>query len=310
MSASGIPLKLTAAPSLDALQLVALDGEEALGDLFVYVLHLRSSDLALDLAGMVGQPVTASLALADGEWRHFSGKVARIVQAGGGPDGASYRAELRPWLWWLTLETDARIFQNQTVPDIITSLFREFGYTDFRNSLTSTYAEREYCVQYNETSFDFISRLMEEEGIYYSFIHSDSAHTLVLLDGGEAYPLCTGLTTATYLGTGHSRDQLDLVYRCDVEQSAVSGRYASGDFCFTTPTQPLSASAGDSGRRVYEYPGGYADSGAGASRATRRMQALGVDGKTLRGDSTCRAFTAGCRFTLAGHARADLNAEH
>jgi type VI secretion system secreted protein VgrG len=310
MTVSGIPLKLSAAPSLDSLQLVALDGEESLGNLFLYVLHLHSSDLALDLAGMVGQPVTASLALADGAWRHFSGKVARIVQAGGGPDGASYRAELRPWFWWLTLEADARIFQNKSVPDIITSLFQEFGYVDFRNSLTGTYAEREYCVQYNESTFDFISRLMEEEGIYYSFVHTDSSHTLVLLDGGDAYPVCTGLATATYLGTGHSRDQLDLIYRCDVEQSAVSGRYASGDFCFTTPSQPLSASAGASGGRVYEYPGGYADNGAGAGLATRRMQSISVDARMLRGDSTCRAFTAGCRFTLAGHARADLNVEH
>jgi type VI secretion system secreted protein VgrG len=186
MTISGIPLKLSAAPSLDSLQLVALDGEESLGGLFLYVLHLRSSDLALDLAGMIGQPVTASLALADGQWRHFSGKVARIVQAGGGPDGASYRAELRPWFWWLTLEADARIFQNLSVPDIITGLFQEFGYGEFRNSLTGTYTAREYCVQYNESTFDFISRLMEEEGIYYSFIHNDSGHTLVLLDGGEA----------------------------------------------------------------------------------------------------------------------------
>jgi type VI secretion system secreted protein VgrG len=311
MSRSGLALKLSAAPSLESLQLVSLHGEESLGELFLYQLDLQSTDLALDLAGMVGQAVTASVALPDGCWRHFSGLVARIVQAGGGTSQASYRAELRPWLWWLTLEVDARIFQNKTVPDIITGLFEEFGYKDFRNSLTGSYTEREYCVQYNESTFAFISRLMEEEGIYYSFEHTASGHTLLLLDGGEPYPSCPGLTTASYMSTGGSRDKPDQVYRCDAEQNAVSARYASGDFSFMTPDQPLAASAGaQSGGRVYQYPGGYADNGAGQTIAARRMQVLGHGAKALRGESNCRAFTAGCRFTLAGHARADLNTEH
>ena len=310
MSRSGVALKLSAAPSLDSLQLVALRGEEALNTLFHFAIELHSTNTALDLAGMVGQSVTASVALADGAWRHFSGKVARIVQAGGGSEGATYRADLRPWFWWLTLEADARIFQNKSVPDIITGLFLEFGYTDFRNSLTASYAEREYCVQYNESTYAFISRLMEEEGIYYSFEHTASGHTMVLLDGGQPYPTCTGLTTATCIGTGSGRERPDLVFRCDAEQNAVAGRYASGDFSFMTPTEPLSASAGGEGRRIYEYPGGYSDNGAGQGFATLRMQALGHEAVALRGDSTCRAFTAGCRFTLAGHARSELNTEH
>jgi type VI secretion system secreted protein VgrG len=310
MSRAGLALKLSAAPALQSLQLVALHGEEALGELFLYTLELHSTDLSLDLAGMVAQPVTASVALPDGGWRHFSGRVARIVQSGGGSETAIYRAELRPWFWWLTLEIDARIFQNKTVPDIITGLFQEFGYSEFRNSLTASYSEREYCVQYNESAFAFISRLMEEEGIYYSFEHTASGHTLVLLDGGEPYPACPNLAAATYMGTGSARDKPDLVYRCDAEQSAVPGRYASGDFNFLTPAQPLGASAGGQGRRVYEYPGGYAESGAGQGLAAVRMQELGLGAKALRGDSTCRAFTAGCRFTLAGHARSELNAEH
>ncbi|WP_028105151.1 type VI secretion system Vgr family protein [Pseudoduganella violaceinigra] len=311
MSRSGLALKLSAAPELESLQLVALHGEEALAELFHYALELYSSNTALDLAGMVGKPVTASVALPDGGWRHFSGKVARIVQAGGGTEGAVYRADLRPWLWWLTLEADARIFQNKSVPDIITGLFQEYGFNDFRNSLTASYTEREYCVQYNETTFAFISRLMEEEGIFYSFEHTASGHTLVLLDGGEAYPACTGLTTATCVGSSSSRERPDLVFRCDAEQSAVPGRYASGDFSFMTPAEPLAASAGaQAGGRIYEYPGGYSDNGAGQAFAKLRMQALGQEAQSLRGDSSCRAFTSGCKFTLAGHARSELNAEH
>jgi type VI secretion system secreted protein VgrG len=311
MTRAGLALKLSAAPSLERLHLVRLTGEEALGELFAFHLELQSSDLALDFAAMVGQPVTASLALPNGEWRHYSGKVARFLQTGGGPGSATYLAELRPWFWWLTLEVDSRIFQHQSVPDIITGLFREFGYTDFRDSLTASYAPREYCVQYGESAYAFISRLMEEEGIYYSFEHSAAGHTLVLLDGGQDYAPCPGLRQAVCMGTGNSRDQVDLVYRCDAEQNAVPTRYASGDFNFITPAAALAATAGgESGGRVYEYPGGYGDSGAGQALAVRRMQALGLGAKAMRGDSTCRAFIAGCRFTLAGHARSELNAEH
>lgn len=310
MTRAGLSLKLSAAPALDNLQLVQLHGEEALGEPFLFHVELSSTNLALDFASIVGQPMTASVALGDGAWRHFSGRVARFVQTGGGPERATCRAELRPWLWWLTLESDARIFQNKTVPDIITGLFQEFGFTDFRNSLQGSYTAREYCVQYNESSFAFISRLMEEEGIYYSFEHTAGGHTLVLQDGG-AYPACPGLTQASYLGTGHSRDQLDLVFRCDAEQNAVPARYASSDFNFQTPAQPLQAAEGSApGRRIYEYPGGYADSGAGGTLAKRRLHALGLGAQAIRGDSTCRGFTAGCQFTLAGHARAELNTEH
>lgn len=311
MTRSGMALKLSAAPSMDKLQLVSLHGEEALGELFLFHLELQSSDVALDFAAIVGQPATASVALENGQWRHFSGKVARFTQAGGGPNSATYHAELRPWFWWLTLEVDARIFQHKTVPDIIAGLFQEFGYTDFRNSLAGSYTPREYCVQYNESTFAFISRLMEEEGIYYCFEHTASGHTLVLLDGGQEYAACPGLESAAWFGTGHSRDRTDLVYRCDAEQNAVPQRYASGDFNFTTPAAPLAATAGGSaGGRVYQYPGGYENNGAGQSLATRRMQALNHGAKAIRGDSTCRAFTAGCRFTLAGHSRTELNAEH
>ncbi|MGO4378046.1 type VI secretion system tip protein TssI/VgrG [Pseudoduganella sp. RAF19] len=311
MTRAGLALKLSASPSLDKLQLVQLHGEETLGELFIYHLEMQSSDVAIDFTSMVGQPVTASVALPTGEWRHFSGRVARFVQTGGGPSNATYRAELRPWFWWLSLEVDARIFQHKSVPDIITGLFGEFGYTDFRNSLTASYSPREYCVQYNESTFAFISRLMEEEGIFYYFEHTATGHTLVLVDGGQEYAACPGLTQAAYMGTGYSRDQMDLIFRCDAEQNAVPARYASGDFNFTTPAAPLAATAGgSSGGRVYEYPGGYEDNGAGQALATLRMQALNHNAKAIRGDSTCRAFTAGYRFMLIGHTRADLNADH
>ncbi|MBJ7313464.1 type VI secretion system tip protein TssI/VgrG [Rugamonas sp. CCM 8940] len=292
------------------LTLVGLHGEEAMGELFVYHLELFSADAAIDFSSVVGQSASASVTLADGKKRYFSGVISRFVQAGGLPGGASYRAELRPWLWWLLLEVDARIFQQKSAPEIITALFDEFGFSDYRNSLSGSYSTRDYCVQYNESAFHFVSRLMEEEGIFYYFEHAAGSHTLVLFDGGGEYPACTGLTSAHYQETGISRDAFDLVYRCEAEQCAVPAKFASGDFSFQTPDAPLSAAAeGKGGRmRVYEYPGGYAVAADGGTLATRRMQSLAQGRQAIRGDSSCRAFTAGHRFALAGHYRADLNA--
>ena len=102
----------------------------------------------------------------------------------------TYRAEVVPWPWFLTRTTDCRIFQNQSTPDIIETIFEDFGFTDFALELKGSYPKREYCVQYRETAFNFVSRLMEHEGIFYFFRHEDGKHTLVLADAVSAYAEC------------------------------------------------------------------------------------------------------------------------
>src|SRR4029077_19116237 len=101
---------------------------------------------------------------------------------GGAGRHTVYRATLRPWLWLLTRHTDCRIFQNETVPDAIMKVFRDAGFSDFDQNLTRSYRTWEYICQYRESSFNFVSRLMEQEGIYYYFNHEDGKHTLYLTD--------------------------------------------------------------------------------------------------------------------------------
>ena len=308
-SMNNLALGVTTALGPDVLRLVRLAGDEAVGELFLFHLELESSRVDIDFAAVVGKPATAALTLAGGALRHVSGVVTRFTQTGGTPGGATYRAELRPWLWWLTLEVDARIFQQQSAPDIICGLFREFGFSAFRNALTGTHAAREFCVQYNESAFDFISRLMEEEGIFYYFEHGADSHTLVLVDDAQDSAAIPGQAAVRYQQTGISRDDFDLVFRCEAERSAVPGKFAAGDYNFETPAAALGASAEGrtAGRRVYEYPGGYAVKADGDALAKLRMQALETGREAIRGDSSCRAFTPGYQFTLAGHPRADLN---
>jgi len=305
-------LSLSTALGADKLQLAQMHGEEALSELFVYYLEMSSADTAIELGALVGKSATVSVALAGSAVRTFNGIVTRFVQTGGHAGGATYRAELRPWLWWLTLDVDSRIYQRQSVPDIICALFSELGFSDFKNSLSGTYAKREYCVQYNESAFDFVSRLMEEEGIFYCFEHEGARHTMVLLDDADHYSACSGLDKARFQETSGSRDRLDLVFRCEAEQCAVPGKFESGDYHFKTPAAALKGSAeGSGGRtRVYHYPGGYTDGAGGTALAGLRLQALEQPSRGLRGGSTCRAFMAGCKFDLSGHFRADLNSSY
>ncbi|MES2317736.1 MAG: type VI secretion system tip protein TssI/VgrG [Pseudomonadota bacterium] len=302
-------LSLSTALGADVLQLNRMHGVEAVGELFSYQLEMSSPDTAIAFADIVGKSATVSLALEGSALRIFNGVVTRFTQTGGRPGSATYRAEIRPWLWWLTLDVDARIYQQMTAVEIITGLFTELGFTDFKDSLSGTYTKRDYCVQYNETAFDFVSRLMEEEGIFYYFEHAAASHTMVLLDDGDHYKACPGLATARYQDTASSRDALDLVFRCEAEQSAVTGKFESGDYNFEKPALALKGTAdGAAARmRVYQYPGGYTEAAAGTALAAVRMQALEQTSKAIRGESTCRAFVAGCKFSLAGHVRADMN---
>ncbi|MFL6658718.1 MAG: type VI secretion system Vgr family protein [Massilia sp.] len=303
---------LSTALGADKLSLSRMFGEEAISELFAFHLEMSSADTAIDFSAMVGKSATVSVALAGSAVRTFNGVVTRFAQTGGQPHGATYRAELRPWLWWLTLDVDARIYQHKSVPDIICGLFTELGFTDFKNSLSATYKPRDYCVQYNESAFNFVSRLMEEEGIFYYFEHKDARHTMVLLDGADNYAACAGLASARYQATGSTRDALDLIFRCEAEQSAVPGKFESGDYNFETPAVALKGSAAGAGEhlRVYHYPGGYVDAAGGNAQASVRMQALELPGRAISGGSSCRAFMAGCKFTMSDHFRADLNTSY
>ncbi len=310
-----LQFKVTTPLGVDKLLLRSFHGEEQLSGLFRFVLEMRSEELAVDFSQVVGKGATVAIALADGSTRYVHGLVSRFYQAGSDPRFAVYHAELVPWLWMLTLSADSRIWQNKSVPDIVTGLFTELGFTDYRNSLTGTYDAREYCVQYQETAFEFVSRLLEDEGIYYYFEHEDGKHTLVLADDSTAAADCPGAATVDY-GTYEEWVQQAVVTRCELEERVISGKYAMDDFNFETPSTDLTASvdstvAADGGkRRVYEYPGGFLQKDKGEARAKKRIEAAEQPAKVLRGDASTPAFTAGTKFTLQKHYRDDVNAAY
>ena len=176
-----------------------LGGHESVSSLFSFSLDLMSekpSDVKPD--DLLGQNTTITLNRDGGAPRFFNGIVSRFSMTGRDERFTYYHAEVVPWLWLLTRTSDCRIFQDMTVPDIVKKILNDMGFRDIKDSLSRTYTKWDYCVQYRETDFYFISRLMEQEGIFYYFTHETGKHTLVLGDAPQANPSCPNQGQARY----------------------------------------------------------------------------------------------------------------
>src|SRR3954469_3273120 len=169
----------------DVLLFHALHAREELGCLGEYQLDLLSPKQDVNVDDILGKNVTVKLALPDDSTRYFNGFVTRFSQGGRYGRYTRYIAVVRSWLWFLTRTTDCRIFQDMTVPDIVKKVFSDHTTADFKFELTGTYRKWNYCVQYRETDFNFVSRLLEHEGIYYYVRHTDGHNTLVLTDSAS-----------------------------------------------------------------------------------------------------------------------------
>jgi len=287
-----------------------IQGEERISGLFHYRLRLRTDDNSIDFSEIVGEGVTVTIELHSGGKRYINGMVSSFTQAENDGNFTTYYAEIQPWLWQLSLTSDSKIFQNQTVPEIIDAVFSNMGFTEFKDSLTGSYNPREYCVQYQETAFDFVSRLMEDEGIFYFFEHTEDTHTLVLADDGGAFQPCPDLSVARFMQVSAEWEAEDVIDTWTLEQQVITGKYAAEDFNFETPdTDLLTSVDGKEGGslRIYEYPGGFTTTDGGGTIANKRMEALELPQKTFRGEGFCRAFIAGFTFDLEGHDREDMN---
>lgn len=293
--------------TLSALYPESLSGQESLGVAGVYQL-CGLSDSAVNMASAIATHVTVTLH-NDANQRPLDALVAEIRQLPGDATADHYQLLLRPWLWWLTLARNNRVFQNLSTSDIVTTIFKAHGFTDFKLSLTGSYSPREYCVQYAESDFAFVSRLLEEEGIFWFFTHAEGAHTLVLADSNDAFVQIPNGPTVAYLGQGMGGRELHGVRSGELVVQAVSGVYSATDYEFTTPTTSLysqaQASAGP--LTVYDHPGGYVAKARGDALTKQRVDALRSQQKRFVGDSDCRWLVPGHWFTLSGHDDAEAN---
>lgn len=300
----------------DVLLLQSLTGHEGISRLFSYELELLAyNNDAIDFKKMVGQNVTITIHLTDGTPRYINGYVSRFSQ--GATDErffTRYYAQVVPWLWFLTRQADCRIFQNKAAPDIISQVFGLFSFAKFRNSLNATYPTLEYCVQYRETAFNFVSRLMEEFGIFYYFDHTTQGeHTLVLADSPSGLKACPSSPASYAVETG-GLEGTDVVNAWHVEQELETGKYTVTDYNFTTPSTSLLAEeptvvsvSPNQGLEIFDYPGLHTTKDTGDTVAKVRMQEEEARHLMATGSSTCRGFMSGYTCQLQNHYRSDQN---
>ncbi|MFT5429599.1 MAG: type VI secretion system secreted protein VgrG [Myxococcota bacterium] len=296
----------------DALRVTRFYGEESVSGLFHFTVECVSEDWDLDFKKIVGKHATLGVLLGDGvKERLIDGLVTRFSQGGTNVRMTTYFIELRPWFYMLTLSADAMIFQELAADKIIEKVFKDNGFTDFKSEVQSPPPERVYCVQYNETHYDFVCRLMEEEGIFYFFKHEKGKHTLILADKPTAHKPCENLSEVKFMGDHATWQGEDWVTDARLEQQVVTGKFTVDDFSFEIPSTDLGTSAkGTEGKLEFrEYPGGYLKKADGDPIATRRIEELELPNTELRGTSHVRDFTTGFTFKLKGHDRKDINSE-
>ena len=284
----------------------SMSGDEELGRPFEYVVDVLSKNPGIKLAEALGQTMTVSVPLAAG-FRYFNGLVTRFSQIGMAGSYYVYRAVLHPWLWLLGQTSDCRIFQNRSVPEIVAKMFRKYPANLFKEVLEKPgedYPPRDYTVQYRETDLNFVSRLLEEVGISYHFVHGPDSHTLVLTDsiagrehqsGYELVPLRpqTGAGEIECLITWHSTQQ--------VKTAGVVLR----DFDYLKAGAPLRGqrlSVEDKDRIVtgefYDYPGRYLTLAGGDQAAGVRLNEVQSYYETVRTTGPVRGLGVGNIFRL------------
>jgi type VI secretion system secreted protein VgrG len=335
------PLSVTTPLGKDVLLLVGLSGHEAISQLFSFHLDLiAENNQKISFEALLGQSVTAHLNLpSPPKQRHFNGICNRISQGVRDHTFTAYRMEVVPKLWLLTHRAQSRIFQHLSVPEILKKIFQGL---DVGFQLEGTFQPRDYCVQYRETDFNFASRLMEEEGIFYFFQHSNGAHKMIVANTKESHAdLPNGNQIIFDITEGGVRTD-DRIHSWEKVQELRSGKYTLWDHCFELPHKHLEADktiqdkvqvgkvphtlkVGDNDKlELYDYPGEYAqrfdgvDKGGGDQPAELqkifqdnkrtveiRMQEEAMPSLVIHATSDCRHLVPGYKFTLEKHYNGD-----
>ncbi len=332
------PLAVNTPLGEDILLLVGFSGREGISQLFSFQLDLLAEDASkIKFDKLLGQRVAIKVELPNDQRRYFDGICNRVSQSGRDQTFTAYRMEIVPQLWFLTKTARSRIFQHITVPDILKKVLKGL---DVSFEIQGTFHPRDFCVQYRETDFNFASRLMEEEGIFYFFKHKADGHTLVVANTPDSHSEYEEKDQKTLIYEeihGGFRDE-SRIFTWEKTQELRSGKYTLWDHCFELPHKHLEGqvdtldkvAAGtvehqlklptNQSLEIYDYPGAYAQRFDGVNRGggeqppdlqkifgdnertTKiRMEQETLPGLVLRGTSNCRHLVSGYKFTLDRH---------
>lgn len=298
------------------VSVLGFEADETLSQPYsVEVTLAPKSDVELDDKSLLGKDARLTVQLGDGTARFFHGIVARIDRWDEGPghERRRYRVTVVPRLWTLRYTRRSRIFQELTVPQIVHKVLDQ-GQVEHRLALSGSYRKREYCVQYRESDLHFISRLLEEEGIFYFFEHGEDSHTMVLGDAASANPAMAGDAKLVFRERTRMVAEKEYVHTLSAKLEVQPGAVALRDFNFTRPAQDLGASStaddGETALEIYDYPGLYDEPGAGKALAKIRLEELRARAETISGASYSRRLCAGHTFELAEHPDSALNRKY
>jgi type VI secretion system secreted protein VgrG len=329
---NGRLLKVHTPLPFDVLLIDSLSGFEAISQPFRFDAELLADvttglDQQVVPDKLVGHDVSVEIDVC-GKRRFINGVLRSLTSKERRDRFATYQAEITPWFSLLALTANCRIFQNQTVPEIIAAVVSERGFSQaFRNDLSRTYTLWDYCVQYRETDLAFLSRLMEAEGISYYFEHNeDGTHTMVLTDWPDGFKSCPVQSSFRFnpeVGVGEFEDTIEV---WQVRQEMITSKWDLRDYHFEMPTNKLEApeksvfaNQVNSGFERFDFPGEYAKK---FNQPEKRLGSVGAEGekhvrmrmeqeethyKTVQGLSGCRTFSSGHKFTVTGLATAESN---
>lgn len=304
-------IKLTT-PTLEFQELLLenFNGTEGLSLLFNFTLSMLSQDPALELKTLIGKPACLEIELADGGARHVHGYITQFGNSGSQGNLTHYSATLTPWLWMLGKRFNSRIFQNQSVEQVISSVFADYTpLAQYEFRLLGDLPSRSYITQYRESDLNFVLRLLESEGLFFYFEHSADQHTLIITDASNLLKPLPQQPTIRYHSTSIN-ETADSIFRWSGHRQLQSGKIAVQTFDYKQPDhllpvnlQSLNQQGDVTAYEIYDFPGQYthASSADGERLVRHRIEALEVQGKIFSGASNCRAMCPGYTFELTQH---------
>lgn len=294
---------------------VRFEGTESISEPFQFDVLISTEDHDIRLADVVGKNATLTLQPGAGASRHVNGIVSRFRHVEDGKNVSLYLVTVVPKLWRLRYRQTSRIFQEMTVPDILVQVLESAGLSDqeYRLALSGSYSPREYCVQYRESDITFLSRLTEEEGIFYFFEHTDDSHVLVIADSKDATVPMASPDTLPFRAPLGAMARSECVSRFSCTEEVRPGKVTLNDFNFKKPSLSLlesNSTSLDSDLEVYEFPGEYDLPGDGKTLAKVRLEEWQARRIVADGDSGCFRLTPGYLFRLSECARDEENSEY
>lgn len=289
----------------DALLLESFEGKESIAGGFKYTLGLLAKDPGISAAKLIRTLMTVKLAQADGSERVINGLVSRFVQLDQAEGLTVYEAEIRPWYWFLSLTSDFCVWQNKSIPDIVKAVCSEQGFTDLVFKCVKPHKPHEYRVQYGETHLDFITRLMEEEGIFWFADHDGKKCNMVVADDNSVAKTALKLRLSTI---AHDTEDEAVLSWFNVSQDVRPGKYTHMDYNFETPSTQLKGQhSGKHASEVVEFPGGFETRDDADPLATLRYQEIVAEQTEAEGAGRCRALKAGGKIEVSKHPNKALN---